>query len=179
MYSKFIGLTAETAVLIEGRRKRPEQSENDILLEALRPAPPPAANLTVPVDLGQGVTVYVGEKLYLFLHEDTKKARKPAGVAEVRADGLYVDGKRVERSRRSAITPAMRIIQNRVGHRLNGHLISLNAFIKWHVVRDGQLVRLEDLKDPAKKRKRGRGMTSEQAQLFLKENGLGDPPAVA
>lgn len=178
MYAKFVGLTAETAALIEGRRLRPDQSEDDIILTVLRPAAPPA-NLSIPYDLGQGVTVYVGERIALFLDEASKKARRPAGVAEVRADGLYVDGRRVERSRGSEITPAMRIIQERVGHRLGGKIISLNAYIKWHVIRDGQLVRLADLKDPALARKRGRSLTDEQAEQFLADLGLGDkPPAV-
>jgi hypothetical protein len=178
MYQKFIGVTAETAALIEGRRKSPQQSEDEIILEALRPSAPPA-NLTEPYDLGQGVTAYVGERLVLFLNETSKKARKPAGIAEVRRDGLYVDGRRVERSRGSEITPGMRIIQERVGHRLRGQIVSLNAYLKWHVIRNGQLVRLEDLKDPTKARKRGRVLTTAEAQKFLDEIGLGDPPPAA
>ena len=75
-----------------------------------------------------------------------------------------MDGRRVERSRGSEITPAMRIVQERVGHRAFEEIISLNAFLKWHVVRGGQLVQLQDLKDPALARKRGRSMTSEQAE---------------
>jgi hypothetical protein len=178
MYTKFVGLTAETAALIEGRRRSAEQSENDIILQALRPASPPA-HLTLPYALGQGVIGYVGEKLFLFLDERAKKARKPAGTAEVRKDGLYVDGRRVERSRGSEITPAMRIVQERVGHRAFGKIISLNAYLKWHVVRGGQLVRLEDLKDPTKARKRGRRLTADQAEQFLNEIGLGDTPSAA
>jgi hypothetical protein len=176
MYAKFIGVTPETAALIEARRKTPEQSENDILLEVLRPAGAPAPNLTVPYALGQGVTAYVGEKLFLFLDEHAKKARRPAGTAEVRSDGLYVDGRRVERSRGSEITPAMRIIQERVSHRSGRDIISLNAYLKWHVLRDGQIVSLFDLKDPAKARKRGRSMTAEQAKQFLNQLGLGETP---
>jgi hypothetical protein len=34
-------------------------------------------------------------------------------------------------------------------------LISLSAWRQWHVVRDEKLVRLFDLKDPAKARRRG------------------------
>jgi hypothetical protein len=135
--------------------------------------------MSEPYDLGQGVIVYVGERLALFLDEKSKKARRPAGIAEVRRDGLYVDGRRVKRSRGSEITPAMRIVQERVGHRAFGKIISLNAFLKWHIVRGGQLVRLEDLKDPTKARKRGRGMTAEQAEQFLNEIGLGDAPSAA
>jgi hypothetical protein len=178
MYAKYIGVTAETAALIEARRKGPEQSENDIIRGVLRPAAPPT-DLTIPYDLGQGVTAYVGETLFLFLDEHAKKARKPAGVAEIRKDGMYVDGRRVERSRGSEITPAMRIIQERVGHRSGKHIISLNAFLKWHVLRDGQIVCLSDLKDPSKARKRGRGLTAQQAEQFLNELGLGEQSSSA
>lgn len=176
MYCKFVGLTQEVAALIETRRKSPEQSENDIMLEVLRPSATPVPTATETFDLGQGVTVHVGEKLMLFLDEQAKKSRKPHGVADVRRDGIYVDGQKVQASRGSVITPAMRIFQERLRHRnALKEIISLNAFIKWHVIRDGQIVNLMELKDPSKTRKRGRGMTSEEADQFLKDLGLLTP----
>jgi hypothetical protein len=178
MIVKYVGLTAETAALIEGRRQSPGQLEDDIILCALRPPSPPD-HLSEPYDLGQGVTVYVGEKLALFLNERDKRRREPVGFAEVRRDGLYVDDRKVGRSRGSEITPAMRTIQERVDHRAFGKLVSLNAYLKFHVVRRGMLVPLAELKDPALARKRGRRVTDEQADRFLGEIGLGDAPAGA
>ena len=126
------------------------------------------------VMLGQGVTAHVGEKLYLFLDEQAKKSRKPHGVAEVRADGLYVEGKKVSASRRSYITPAMRIFQDKLGHtNADGAMVSLNAYLKWHVLRDDKLVSLKDLKNPALARKRGQGLTPEQLEnITLADLGL-------
>jgi hypothetical protein len=160
-FVKMVGLTKATATLIEQLRTGPEQSEDDIILMALRRSPPPA-DQSSPYDLGQGVTVYAGEHLLLFLHEQQKRERRPAGTAEVRRDGLYVYGQRVVPSRGSEITPAMRMIQHKVGHRQFGELISLNAYTKWYVVRGGELIRLNDLKNPALVRRRGRRLSDEQ-----------------
>lgn len=175
-FVKFVGLRPATATLIEQLRTSPEQSEDDIILLALQRSPPPA-DQSAPYDLGQGVTVYVGEQLLLFLNEQQKRERRPAGTAEVRRDGLYVYGHRVESSRGSEITPAMQTIQRKVGHRQFDKLISLNAYMKWYVVRGGELIRLNDLKNPALVRRRGRRLTEEQADRFLDEIGLGDTPA--
>jgi hypothetical protein len=162
-YVKLVGLTKATATLIEQLRTRPDQSEDDIILMALRRSPPPA-DQSLPYDLGQGVVVYAGEQLVLFLNEQQKRERRPAGTVDVCPDGLYVYGQRVVPSRGSEITPAMQMIQHHVGHRQFGQLISLNAFMKLYVVRGGELIRLNDLKNPALVRRRGRRLNDEQAR---------------
>lgn len=154
MFNKFIGVTAELAAAIEGYRKTPEQSECDILLGALRP---PLAESKMTFDVGQGAELRVGERLFLFLSETTKLQGKPDGVADVRSDGLYVDGQRVIPSRGSVLGPAMVKWQQRRNHRnTDGKIVSLSAWRQWHVERGGKLVPILELKDPELARHRGR-----------------------
>lgn len=102
------------------------------------------------LDLGQGAVIYVGEELYLFLSEGDKVDKTPAAVAEVREDGLYLYGKRIESSGGSILQSAMKIVQAEKNHRNSkGELISLSAWRQWHVLRDGKFVRIFDIKDPA------------------------------
>jgi len=147
MIIKYIGLTAEAASLIEGRRRRPEQAEWEIIVEALRPAPQSPKGT---FDLGQGAILNVGESLYLFLNEQNKKMNKRDGIAEVRVDGIYVEGRKVEPSRGSPLQPAMQIFQARAGHK-----VSLSSWRQWHVLRDKRLIPLVELKDPELARRRG------------------------
>jgi hypothetical protein len=93
----------------------------------------------------------------LFLSKEAKSARKYDGIAEVGADGIYVEGKKVTPSKGSAIHPAMVQFQRKANHvRTDGSPVSLSAYRQWHVVRLGDLVPLDDLKDPALARTRGR-----------------------
>jgi hypothetical protein len=153
---KYVGLTAEASALIEGHRTSPEQAEWEIIVKTLKL---PVAEVvkgasgSVPkggLDLGQGVKLDTGERLYLFLSEQTKRANKPDGLAEIRSDGLYVDGKRIEPSRGTPLQPAMQIFQKRAGH-----MVSLSAWRQWHVLRDSRFIPLVELKDPALARRRG------------------------
>jgi hypothetical protein len=147
MITKYVGLTAEASALIESRRSRPDQAEWEIIVEALKPATlPPKGSL----DLGQGVILMAGQTLYLFLSEGSKRARKPDGTAEVRADGLYVDGQKIKPSRGSPLQPAMQIFQNR-----SNHVVSLSSWRQWHVLREKRFIPLVELKDPAQARRRG------------------------
>jgi hypothetical protein len=147
MITKYVGLTAEASVLIENRRTRPDQAEWEIIVEALKPAP---VRSMESLDIGQGVVLIAGETLYLFLSEGSKKARKPDGAAEVRSDGIYVDGRKIEPSRGSSLQPAMQIFQER-----SKHVISLSSWRQWHVLRDKRFIPLVELKDPALARRRG------------------------
>jgi hypothetical protein len=147
MITKYVGLTAEASALIESRRTRPDQAEWEIIVEALKPATVPSKG---SLDLGQGVVLIAGQTLYLFLSEGSKRARKPDGIAEVRADGLYVDGRKIEPSRGSPLQPAMQIFQER-----SKHVISLSSWRQWHVLRDKRFIPLVELKDPALARRRG------------------------
>jgi hypothetical protein len=147
MIIKYVGLTAEASALIESRRTRPDQAEWEIIIEALKPA---AESSKGSLDLGQGVVLIAGETLYLFLNEVSKKARKPDGTAEVRADGLYVEGQKVEPSRGSPLQPAMQIFQDRARH-----VVSLSSWRQWHVIREKRFIPLVELKDPSRARRRG------------------------
>jgi hypothetical protein len=152
---KYVGLTAEASALIESRRSRPDQTESEIIVEALKPS---AAQTRAMLDLGQGVRLPALDRLYLFLNEQSKKAKKPDGTAEVgpEADGIYVDSHRVQNSRGSPLAAAMLIFQKRaVAEGRADKLVSLNAWLKWHVLRDGRLVPLFELKDPTLARRRG------------------------
>jgi hypothetical protein len=144
---KYIGLTTEASALIESRRSRPDQAEWEIIVEALDPKTKPLKEI---FDLGQGVELNSGERLYLFLNEQSKKARAPDGIAEVRTDGIYVEGRKIEPSRGSPLQPAMRFFQERAKHR-----VSLSSWRQWHVQRENRLVPLVELKDPALARRRG------------------------
>lgn len=152
---KYVGLTAEASALIEGRRSRPDQTESEIIVQALRPIATPSK---AAFDLGQGVQLHAGDRLFLFLSEKSKAAKKPDGTAEVggAADGIYVEGQKVEHSRGSPLAAAMQIFQQRaVKDGRAEKIVSLNAWLKWHVLRDDRFVPLYELKDPALARRRG------------------------
>jgi hypothetical protein len=156
VFTKFIGVTPELSALIERRRLGPDQSECEILVLALSESQgASAATVTKPtLDLGQGVRIDVGERLYLFLQKPEPNAQ-PDGVAEAAIDGLYVEGRRIAKSRGSLLHPAMRHFQEQRGHRnTQGDVISLSAYRQWHVRRQGELIPLSRLKDPALARHR-------------------------
>jgi hypothetical protein len=113
------------------------------------------------LDLGQGAQLRIGEKPILFLSEEAKRANRPDAEAVIRSDGFYLDGKRIEPSKGSVLQPAMKLIQERKGHRnAKGELISLSAWRQWHVVRDGKLVSMLELKNPALAHRRKRDYVS-------------------
>jgi hypothetical protein len=164
-YAEYPGLTAEAVALIEQHRRSPFESKSQILVRVLSD-PNGRATARVPdpdLDLGQGARLRVGERPVLFLSEEAKRKGQPDAVAEVRADGFYLEGKRIEPSKGSVLQPAMKIVQERENHRnANGEIISLSAWRQWHVLREGKLFSIVELKDPALARKRGR-ITAAQA----------------
>ena len=170
MIDEYVGLTRDASTLVERFRRAPTETKADIIvrvLSALVPTPTPVTETAGFLDLGQGVRVPVGERLALFL---TKSQGGPDGVAEVRADGLYLDGQKVERSHGSLIQPAMRAVQERKNHRNDkGQIISLNAYRQWHVRRDGKFIPIERLKDPRLARRRSPRLSTE---FTAKELGL-------
>ena len=163
MYSEFIGITPDVASLIEARRRLPEETKCDILRRALsappseeRPTPRPVPPM---LDLGQGASLRVGERIHLFLNDEAKRAKRPHASAEVGPHGLILEGVAIEPSRGSYLHPAMKRVQERLGHRNDdGEIISLSAWRQWHAVRDEKLVPLSELKDPRLARKRGRSL---------------------
>jgi hypothetical protein len=156
IYDEYVGLTQHVSGLVERHRSSPLETKCDILARILAniplqpPTTPPQNRQTI--DLGQGVQAFVGETLYLFLH---KRQSEPDATADVRADGIYIYGEKVTPSKGSLIHPAMKRAQRHLRH-LNsqGQLVSLSAYRQWYAERNGKLVKLDDLKDPNKARKR-------------------------
>lgn len=164
VHVEFAGLTAEAVRLIEGLRQSPSDSKSQILVRALAPlqknaAPAkPATPDREYVDYKEGIHLFVGEKVYLFLSRDAKYQGKPDAEAEIRKDGMYMGGKRIEPSHGRPFQPAMEIVQTKKKHfsKTNGGTVSLSAIRKWCVLRDGKYLTLNELKDPALRRTRGR-----------------------
>jgi hypothetical protein len=168
MYEEYVGLTGAAIALIEGHRKSPQESKSDILIRVLTPLAAPQRSEKF-VDVGQGVRLRVGESIVLFLSKEDKQNERPAAKAEIRKDGFFLHGrKKISPSKGSVIHPAMRLVQAELKHRNDkGEIVSLNAYRQWHALRDGKLVPLDELKDPALRRTRGR-----RAAVTLEDLGL-------
>lgn len=175
MFAEYVGLAQDVANHIEALRERGSETKSDILRRVLGVGPETkrATENSVPVDFGQGVHLSVGEKLYLYLSKPNNKSQKPDGVAEVKPDGLYLDGQKVMPSRGSSIAPAMQAVQTRLNH-VNGEgkLVSLSAYRQWHVVRDGKMVPLDHLKDPSQRRRRTPKASTVDVAALLAELGI-------
>ena len=157
MYAEYAGLTSEAITLIEKLRLSPTESKSDILVRVLSRLVEPAANEQPGLDLGQGARLHVGEKPMLFLSQAAKRSRIPDAVGEVKADGFYLDGKKIRARKGNPLQPAMSLVQERKNHRNDkGELISLSAWRQWHVVREGKLCSVLELKDPNLAHRRGR-----------------------
>lgn len=161
-YSEFVGLTQEIASLIESHREKESETKSDILWRIL-PRKSASTSLTssnsrLPIssateavlDLGQGVKLPIDDRIYLFLSKEAMENTKPDGYADVKVDGLYVDGNiKIDKSRGSYIHPAMQFIQKRKNHyNAKGEIVSLSAWRQWHVRKNNQFVSLLDCKDP-------------------------------
>lgn len=158
-FVEFAGLPQEAASLGEGRRLSPSETKSDIIVRVLSSNYPPERPKAVEptLDLGQGVHLKVGETIHLFFSEQSKRLRHSEGQAEVRADGLYMNGKRVKPSRGSAHHAAMKQVQEKRNHRNEkGDLISLSAWRQWHVERAGRMVPPDTLKSPDLAHRRSR-----------------------
>jgi hypothetical protein len=160
MFAEFVGLTQEAITAIERLRKSPEESRSDIIVRALggsRASPKQGF-----LDLGEGVKIAWGERPMLFLTKEAKREGRPDAIAEVKPDGFYLNGERIRPSKRgNPLDPAMKIVQAQNNHRNDkGEIISLSAWRQWHVHRDGKLISLVELKDPALARTRNRPVLS-------------------
>ena len=155
---EYAGLTKLAAMLIEERRKSPSETKCDILIRILSPnATSAQTEAAATFDLGQGATLMVGEPVFLFLSEDSKQARKPDATAQAKLDGFYLSDRKIRPSKGSVLQPAMQSVQRAKKHfNDKGELVSLSAWRQWHVERNGKLVPVFELKDPALARKRGR-----------------------
>lgn len=174
MFVGYVGLSQRVASKIESYRAHDQETKDDILWRILGDSKEAyEEGQLITFDFGQGVKLPVGEKLYLYLSKPNSAAQKSDGVAEVRADGLYLDNERIMPSHGSVLAPAMHAIQQRVGHHNSeGKLVSLSAYRQWHVIRDDKLVSLDDLKDPAQKRRRTPKAGKVDVEALLAELGI-------
>ena len=160
---EYAGLTKQAASLVERHRKSSNETKSDILVRILSAPGAPTEQVSPNhpnFDLGQGANLRVGEKVFLFLSEEAKKARRAHAIADVKSDGFYLLGSKIEPSKGSVLQPAMHLIQEKLGHRNErGEIISLSAWRQWNVERGGKLVPVLELKDPALARKRGRAVS--------------------
>jgi hypothetical protein len=80
-------------------------------------------------------------------------------IALVGARGINVDGKHYPCGR-GFLNHAMKAVQGRKGHvNGTGDAPSLSAWRQWHVLRNGRLMTLVELKDPALANTRSRQFT--------------------
>ena len=174
MYAEYVGLTSEALSLIEQFRASPSESRSEILIRALSQVTRPELQSGAYLDLGQGAQLRIGETPILYLSEDAKRWRKADAIAEVRADGFYLDGRKIRPSKGSVLQPAMKLVQERKGHRNSlGELISLSAWRQWYVIRDGKLLSMFELKDPALARRRSRSVVLNEDQQRALAEALG------
>jgi hypothetical protein len=170
---EFMGLTREAASLIESFRVSANETRLEIAVRVLRGLRGHEVK-KIGLDLGQGALLGEGEKIYLFLNEERKaefirSGRDPHGVAQARGGALYIDGERVEPSKGSWLQPAMRKVQEKIGHQnARGELKSLDAWRQWYVLRD-TLIATGELRDQNQVRKRGRVVKSlpHSAEYYL------------
>jgi hypothetical protein len=175
MFAEYVGLEQDVASHIEARRQSPSETKSDILRRIFREWPEARnADASSPfLDFGQGVRLPAGERLYLYLTKPNSVGQMPDGAAEVRPDGLYLDGRRISPSRGSLVTPAMKEIQRKLAHvNSKGELIMLNAYQHWYVIRGGKLVTIDTLKDPEKRRTRAPKTSAVDVDALLRELGI-------
>jgi hypothetical protein len=117
---------------------------------------PPKREDSVGCDLGKGVVLQEGEKMFCFRYRSSLRAHKPEGVAEARNGRLFIEGQEVRPSKGSLVQPALKVIQRKLRDisPTTGELISLDAWDYWYVERAGNFVRVGDLRDPNKVHRR-------------------------
>jgi hypothetical protein len=125
-YDEFVDISQHVDYLIERNRIMPGETKCEILARVLGDSDSADPDDTPKgLDLGEGVRLGIGEKLYLFLY---KKQNKEDATAEVKEDGIYMDGQKIFLSKGSFIQSAMQIVQKRLNHRnQDGQLVSLSA----------------------------------------------------
>jgi hypothetical protein len=108
--------------------------------------------------------VYEGEPIVLKL--SSKYADRPLPTGEFRGGDFFMRGKKIVAKRSSVLQTAMQMFQEEVGDlAVNGGLVARNTYRQWYVYRDGKLIRLADLKDPALAHTRGQAITLEDLGL--------------
>ena len=149
---KFVGISARTAELIEQFRQSPRESEDEIIQRLL--ASPARKSHWSGLSLGNGVSLEDGEQMFLFRRAASKRAGKPDAVANVRDGQLWLYDQPVPPSPRgSFVKAALDLYQARVNDKNErGEFISLDAWDYWFVKRDGQFVRVGDLRTTVHRR---------------------------
>jgi hypothetical protein len=149
MYQKFVGISAETAALIESHRNNPQETEDEIIRRGLSSKiEVEQASSRLGCDLGNGAVLEDGEKVYLFRYKASREQGKPEAVAEAKGQALYLYGRRVKKSKGSFVQPALRMYQEKVDDRNpKGAYISLDAWEYWYVRRDNKFIRVGDLRN--------------------------------
>jgi hypothetical protein len=170
MYSKFVGITAETAALIEQYREHPQESEDEIIRRKLTSR----KAIEGGCDLGKGAMLYEGEKLYFFRNKQSRAAGKPEAVAESKHGNLFLYGERIQPSKGSLVAPALSLVQARLNDKnAKGQFISLDAWKYWFVSRGGKLIEVGDLRDPDQiAHRRASAPLAFKTHLSLEELGL-------
>lgn len=168
-FAEYVGLTADAVAAIESHRSSPTETKSEILIRVLKPAEKaPPAGRGKAVDYGEGITLYTGDELYLFLSK-AGDITQPDARAALRPDGFYMNGKKIGPLGKRLFDRVMKGVQDKKGHRNEkGEIISLSSMRQWHVVRNGKLTPLTELKDPALARKR----TRSKVNLTLEDLGL-------
>ena len=156
---KYVGLTSDAAAAVERFRESPLEHEHEIILRMGLKAGNPMAKEAVAIgaskqgcDIGAGVILGEGEKMYLFRYKSSKAAKKPEGVADARGGSLYIDGHEIKPSKGSFVQPALQVIQKKLNDvsETVGGFTSLDAWKYWYVQRGGRLVPAGSLRDKKK-----------------------------
>lgn len=185
MFVKYVGLTAEAAQAIEAKRKSTAESESDIIVRelgvSLRHEVGGSTTRAAELDLGQGITLAIGETIHLFLSKTDALKGRPVGSATITPNGLLVEGVLFGKDRGSYVQKPMQFYQERHSHLGgDGKLVPLSAYRQWYAYRDGKLLPLESLKDPSKTRHRRTSvqmndrLSKLSATELLKELGLSE-----
>ncbi len=193
MFAKYVGITNETATLIEYFRENPGQSEDDIIRKSLGKLREidrlwgrkeetgvdsvRTDNAEFGCDLGMGAVLRNKEGIFCFRYKSSMEARKPEGVAIARDGKLFIDGQEVHRSRGSLVQPALQLIQRKIKDvsKTTGDLTSLDAWEYWYVEREGKFVPVGHLRKPNEIRRRTKRheLSEEEIAAFSDDDFLG------
>lgn len=164
MIVEYVGLTHETATAIERYRRDPNETKCDIIFRIFNNIKVENAHYPAIlnnkegkiIDYGEGIKLFEGEKLFLFLNRKNKNLSKPDSVGFIDGDNFLFGNHKLSISKKTFLNSAMQIIQKeKLDFNPQGQLKSLSSKRQWHVQRHGKLINLVELKDPELAHKRG------------------------
>src|SRR5207237_2929677 len=102
MFTRFVGLTPETAAIVESFRESPAELDDTIIARMGRaavvpnqaPPQPMHPQRTIGCDLGYEVVLEQDEQIECYLSLSDMERRQPDGTAVARDGYLYVDAER-------------------------------------------------------------------------------------